>query len=235
MFPTLSSQFPSFTKRSKLFSCIFLWVILDTFGCRYVQVSLSGTQRYGKLIIQSVTWCGVCDVTWCDVTWCDGIHLVSVNQHTDCSLHSPSSTFPTVWPLILSIHRVLLWAVHSHKGRYYVQGEAIESGDSQVAVLVNCAEYKKQKILQSISSKIPFNICIIIFKNYFFNLSPRHAMRSYNPARKLAVTARRHTTFHRRCGTSVRVEFWISSRQRTKQHVRVEITANGNGLLWVYV
>jgi hypothetical protein len=45
-------------------------------------------------------------------------------------------------------------------------GMAIECDDFQTVVFINWAEYKKNKKLQSISSKMPFNICILLLKNY---------------------------------------------------------------------
>lgn len=46
-----------------------------------------------------------------------------------------------------------------------IQGSAIECDEFQIAVLINWVAYKKHKKLQSVSSKMPFNICPVL-KNY---------------------------------------------------------------------
>jgi hypothetical protein len=44
-----------------------------------------------------------------------------------------------------------------------IQGLAIEHDDFEIAVLINCAVYKKHKKLRSISSKMTFSIRLLFF------------------------------------------------------------------------
>jgi hypothetical protein len=45
---------------------------------------------------------------------------------------------------------------------------AIGCDDAEFAVFMNWVENKKHKKLQNVSIKIPFNICVLLFKNYIF-------------------------------------------------------------------
>jgi hypothetical protein len=52
----------------------------------------------------------------------------------------------------------------------HVQDAAIECDYFQIAVLMNLVEYKKHKKLRNISSKMTFNIRLLLLKNFLFSI-----------------------------------------------------------------
>jgi hypothetical protein len=88
-----------------------------------------------------------------------------------------------------------------------VEGVAIECDNFQVAVFTNCVEHKKHKHYAVSAAKCSLILAFDLLQITHLNWSLWHTAHSCNGDRKLNVTAQRHTTCPRRCGTIVTGQF----------------------------
>lgn len=92
-----------------------------------------------------------------------------------------------------------------------IQGAALECDDFQITVSMKWVEYKKHKLLQIISSKMPFNICFLLPQIKFVTWSSWNAVHSCNDDQKLIITTQKHKICARHCSVLVAVELHITS------------------------
>jgi hypothetical protein len=92
-----------------------------------------------------------------------------------------------------------------------IQGAVLECDDFQITVSMKWVEYKKHKLLQIISSKMPFNICFLLPQITFVTWSSWNAVHSCNDDLKLIITTQKRKICARHCSVLVAVELHITS------------------------